>query len=188
MPNTIPAIKADTESRMKKCIEVLKHDLMKLRTGRASAQLLDHLRVDYYGSDVPITQVANVSVADARTITVTLWEKAMVTPVERAIMTSDLGLTPNTAGQVIRIALPPLTEQRRKELAKVVAHEAENAKVAVRNVRRDANHQCKELFKAKAVTEDEDRKAEDDIQKLTDRCVKEIDAVAKHKEDELMQL
>lgn len=184
----IPAIKADAETRMKKCIEVLKHELVKLRTGRASAGLLDHLRVDYYGSEVPISQVASVSVADARTITVQPWEKAMVVAVERAIMTSDLGLTPNTAGQVIRIVLPPLTEQRRKELAKVVSHEGENAKVAIRNVRRDANHQVKELLKAKLVTEDEDRKAEEEVQKLTDRQIKEVDAVVKHKEDELMQL
>lgn len=188
MATTIPAIKADAESRMKKCIEVLKAELLKLRTGRASAQLLDHLRVDYYGSAVPISQVANVTVSDARTIQVQPWEKSMVTPVERAIMTSDLGLTPNTAGQVIRIVLPPLTEQRRKELAKVVAHEGENAKVAIRNVRRDANHHVKELLKNKLCTEDEDRKAEDDIQKLTDRMVKEVDAVTRHKEDELMQL
>jgi ribosome recycling factor len=188
MATTVPAIKADAETRMKKCIEVLKQELMKLRTGRASAQLLDHLRVDYYGSEVPISQVANVSVSDARTITVQPWEKNMVGAVERAIMTSDLGLTPNTAGQTIRIVLPPLTEQRRKELAKVVAHEGENTKVAIRNVRRDANHHCKELLKAKAITEDEDRKAEEDIQKLTDKFVKEVDAVAKHKEDELMQL
>ncbi len=188
MATTIPAIKTDAETRMKKCIEVLKHELMKLRTGRASAQLLDHLRVDYYGSEVPISQVANVSVTDARTITVQPWEKAMVVAVERAIMTSDLGLTPNTAGQVIRIVLPPLTEQRRKELAKVVAHEGENTKVAIRNIRRDANSHCKDLLKAKAITEDEDRKAEEDIQKLTDRFVKEVDVVAKHKEDELMQL
>jgi ribosome recycling factor len=188
MATTIAAIKADADTRMKKCIEVLKNELVKLRTGRASAQLLDHLRVDYYGSAVPISQVANVTVADARTIQVQPWEKAMVSAVERAIMTSDLGLTPNTAGQVIRIALPPLTEQRRKELAKVVAHEAENTKVAIRNVRRDANHQCKELLKAKLVTEDEDRRAEDDIQKLTDKMIKDVDVVAKHKEDELMQL
>jgi ribosome recycling factor len=167
MATTIPAIKTDAETRMKKCIEVLKNELMKLRTGRASAQLLDHLRVDYYGSEVPISQVANVSVTDARTITVQ---------------------PPNTAGQVIRIVLPPLTEQRRKELAKVVAHEGENTKVAIRNIRRDANSHCKDLLKAKAITEDEDRKAEEDIQKLTDRFVKEVDVVAKHKEDELMQL
>ena len=188
MATTISAIKADADTRMNKCIDVLKHELMKLRTGRASAQLLDHLRVDYYGSQVPISQVANVTVADARTITVQPWEKAMVTAVERAIMTSDLGLTPNTAGLVIRISLPPLTEQRRKELAKVVSHEGENTKVAIRNIRRDANSHCKELLKAKLVTEDEDRRAEEDVQKLTDRFVKEVDAVVKHKEDELMQL
>jgi ribosome recycling factor len=188
MATTIAAIKADAESRMKKSIDLLKQDLTKLRTGRASAQLLDHLRVDYYGTGVPISQVANITVTDARTIQVQPWEKAMVVPVERAIMTSDLGLTPNTAGMVIRISLPPLTEQRRKELAKVVGHEGENAKVAIRGVRRDANHHCKELLKAKLITEDEDRKAEEDIQKLTDRCVKDIDAVVKHKEDELMHL
>lgn len=188
MTTSLAEIHADAETRMSKCIEVLKHELMKLRTGRASAHLLDHLRVDYYGSAVPISQVANVTVADARTITVQPWEKSMVVAVERAIMTSDLGLTPNTAGLVIRIVLPPLTEQRRKDLAKVVSHEGENTKVAIRNVRRDANHHCKELLKAKVVTEDEDRRAEDDIQKLTDRFVKEVDAVVKHKEDELMQL
>lgn len=188
MAMTIPAIKADAETRMKKCIDVLKQELVKLRTGRASPQLLDHLRVDYYGSPVPISQVANVTVTDARTLTVTPWEKPMVAAVERAIMSSDLGLQPNTAGQVIRIALPPLTEQRRKDLAKVVSHEGENAKVAIRNVRRDANHHCKELLKAKLVTEDDDRRAEEDIQKLTDKMVKEVDVVAKHKEDELMQL
>ena len=188
MATTITAIKADAETRMKKCIDVLKQELVKLRTGRASPQLLDHLRVDYYGSPVPISQVANVTVTDARTLTVTPWEKPMVAAVERAIMTSDLGLQPNTAGQVIRIVLPPLTEQRRKDLAKVVSHEGENAKVAIRNVRRDANHHCKELLKAKLVTEDDDRRAEEDIQKLTDKMVKEVDAVSKHKEDELMQL
>jgi len=188
MATSIPVVKADAETRMKKCIDVLKQELTKLRTGRASAQLLDHLRVDYYGSAVPLSQVANISVADARTITVQLWEKAMITPVERAIMTSDLGLTPNTAGQVIRISLPPLTEQRRKELAKVVSHEGENTKVAIRNIRRDANAHCKDLFKSKLVTEDEESRAVEDIQKLTDRFVKEVDAVAKHKEDELMQL
>ncbi|MGE4071404.1 MAG: ribosome recycling factor [Lysobacterales bacterium] len=188
MTSSLAEIKADAETRMHKCIEVLKQELMKLRTGRASAQLLDHLRVDYYGTAVPISQVANVTVADARTITVQPWEKPMVSAVEKAIMTSDLGLTPNTAGQVIRIVIPPLTEERRRDLAKVVSHEGENTKVAIRNVRRDANHHCKELLKAKIATEDEDRRAEDDIQKLTDRFVKEVDAVVKHKEDELMQL
>lgn len=184
----IAEIRKTAEHKMGKSLEALKADLHKIRTGRAHPGLLDQVHVDYYGSAVPISQVANVTVADARTIQVQPWEKAMVGAVERAIMTSDLGLTPNTAGQVIRIALPPLTEQRRKELAKVVAHEAENTKVAIRNVRRDANHQCKELLKAKLVTEDEDRRAEDDIQKLTDKMIKDVDVVAKHKEDELMQL
>lgn len=181
-------IKRDAETRMKKSVEALKVDLQKLRTGRASAALLDHLRVDYYGSPVPVSQVAAVSVTDSRTITVTPWEKNMVTPVEKAIMTSDLGLTPNTAGQVIRIILPALTEQRRKELAKVVSHEGENAKVAIRNVRRDANTQAKDQLKAKVITEDEEKRSEEDIQKLTDKYVKEVDAVVKQKEDELMQL
>jgi len=188
MATTIPAIKADAETRMKKSIDSLAQDLTKLRTGRASTALLDHLRVDYYGNSVPITQVASVTIGDARTIVVTPWEKPMVTAVERAILASDLGLTPNTAGTVIRISIPPLTEQRRKDLAKVVSHEGENAKIAIRSVRRDANQGVKDLLKAKLVTEDDDRKAEDDIQKLTDRFVKEVDVVVKHKEDELMQL
>lgn len=188
MPTTIAAIKSDAETRMNKCVEVLRQELTRLRTGRASTALLDHLRVDYYGNQVPISQVANVNLADARTIVVQPWEKNMVGVVERAILSSDLGLNPNTAGQVIRIVIPPLTEQRRKELAKVVAHEGENAKVAIRNVRRDANHHCKELLKGKSITEDEDRRAEEDIQKLTDRFVKDVDGVVKHKEEELMQL
>jgi ribosome recycling factor len=188
MATTISAIKADAETRMKKSLDTLAHDLTKLRTGRASTALIDHLKVDYYGNATPITQVASVTVSDARTIVVTPWEKPMVAAVERAILASDLGLTPNTAGQVIRISIPPLTEQRRKELAKHVSHEGENAKIAIRNVRRDANHAVKELLKAKVVTEDDDRKAEDEIQKLTDRFVKDVDGVVKHKEDELMQL
>lgn len=185
---TINDIKKDAETRMKKSVEALKVDLQKLRTGRASAALLEHLKVDYYGSPTPVSQVAAVAVTDARTITVTPWEKNMVGPVEKAILGSDLGLTPNTAGQVIRIVFPPLTEQRRKELVKVVSHEGENAKVAIRNVRRDANHHVKDLLKNKQITEDEEKKSEEDIQKLTDKYVKEVDAVVKHKEDELMQL
>lgn len=188
MATTIAAIKTDAETRMNKSVDTLKQELTRLRTGRATTALLDHLRVDYYGNEVPISQVANVSLGDSRTIVVQPWEKKMVNAVERAIMSSDLGLNPNTAGQIIRIVLPPLTEQRRKELAKVVSHEGENAKVAIRNVRRDANHQCKELLKAKSITEDEDRRAEEDIQKLTDRFVKEVDGVVKHKEEELLQL
>jgi ribosome recycling factor len=185
---TLAEIKKDAQTRMQKSIDALRHELVKLRTGRANTALLDHLRVDYYGAEMPLNQVATIAVADARTITVTPWEKNMVGPVEKAILASDLGLTPNTAGQVIRIALPPLTEQRRKELAKVVHHEGENAKVAIRNVRRDALHHVKELLKAKKITEDEERRTEDEVQKLTDKHVKEVDAVVKAKEDELMQL
>ncbi|MCU0753551.1 MAG: ribosome recycling factor [Xanthomonadales bacterium] len=173
---------------MSKSVESLKTELTRLRTGRASTALLDHLRVDYYGNHVPLNQVANVAVADARTITVTPWEKKMVLAVEKAIIGSDLGLNPVTAGQLIRIVLPPLTEQRRKELAKVVHHEGEGAKVAIRNVRRDAIQHVKELLKKKLITEDEDKRAEEEIQKLTDRHVKDVDAVVKAKEDELMQL
>ena len=179
-------IKKDAETRMQKSVESLRHDLTKLRTGRASTALVDNLKVNYYGSDVPLSQVASVAISDARTLTITPWEKNMVGVVEKAIFASDLGLTPNTAGQIIRINLPPLTEERRKELSKHVSHEGENAKVAVRNIRRDAMHQVKELLKDKQITEDEERKAEDDIQKLTDKYVKDIDGVVKDKETELM--
>lgn len=185
---SIPNIKKDAETRMAKSVEALKHDLTRLRTGRASPALVEHLKVNYYGSDVPLSQVANVAVSDARTLSITPWEKNMVAAVEKAILASDLGLTPTTAGTVIRINMPPLTEQRRKELAKHVAHEGENAKVAIRNVRRDAMQQVKDLLKERKVTEDEERRAEEDIQKLTDRFVKDVDAVAKAKEQELMQL
>jgi len=181
-------IKQDAQQRMTKSVEALRHELQRLRTGRASVALVDHLKVNYYGSDVPLTQVANIAVADARSLTITPWEKTMVQPIEKAILASDLGLNPTTAGTVIRLNMPPLTEERRKELAKHVAHEGENAKVAVRNIRRDAMHHVKELLKDKKITEDEERRAEDDVQKLTDRFVKEVDAVAKAKEDELMAL
>lgn len=184
----IQDIKKDAETRMQKSVEALRHDLTKLRTGRASTALVENLKVSYYGSEVPLSQVANVAVADARTLTITPWEKNMVGVVEKAIFASDLGLTPNTAGQTIRINLPPLTEERRKELSKHVAHEGENAKVAVRNIRRDAMHQVKELLKSKQITEDEERRAEEEIQKLTDRYVKEIDGVVKDKEAELMAI
>ncbi|HLS83928.1 MAG TPA: ribosome recycling factor [Arenimonas sp.] len=172
-------IKKDAQTRMTKSVEALRQELTKLRTGRASTALVEHLKVNYYGSDMPLNQVATVAVADARSITITPWEKAMVAAVEKAILASDLGLTPNTAGQVIRINLPPLTEERRKELSKHVHHEGENAKVAVRNVRRDAIQQVKELLKEKQITED-------DIQKLTDKHVKDVDEVVKAKEQELM--
>jgi ribosome recycling factor len=181
-------IKQDAQQRMAKSVDTLKHDLQRLRTGRASVALVEHLKVNYYGSDVPISQVANIAVADARSLTITPWEKTMVQPVEKAILASDLGLNPTTAGTVIRINLPPLTEERRKELSKHVSHEGENTKVAVRNIRRDAMHQVKELLKDKKITEDEERRAEDDVQKLTDKFVKDVDGVVKAKEDELMAL
>jgi ribosome recycling factor len=184
----LETIKKDAQTRMSKSVEALRHELTKLRTGRASTALVEHIRVPYYGSDMPLSQVATVAVADARTLTITPWEKTMVAPVEKAILGSDLGLTPNTAGTVIRINLPPLTEERRKELSKHVGHEGESAKVAVRNIRRDALHQVKELLKDKKITEDEERRAEQDVQQLTDRFVKEVDAVVKAKEDELMAI
>jgi ribosome recycling factor len=181
-------IKQDAQQRMLKSVEALRHELQRLRTGRASVALVEHLKVNYYGSDVPISQVANIVVADARSLTITPWEKNMVQAVEKAILASDLGLNPTTAGTVIRINLPALTEERRKELSKHVAHEGEAAKVAVRNIRRDAMHHVKELLKDKKITEDEERKAEDEIQKLTDKFVKDVDGVVKAKEDELMAL
>ncbi|MBS0583060.1 MAG: ribosome recycling factor [Proteobacteria bacterium] len=181
-------IKTDAQTRMTKSVDALKHELTRLRTGRASTALVDHLKVNYYGSDVPIGQVANIAVADARSLTITPWEKPMVPAVEKAIIAANLGFTPTTAGTVIRINIPPLTQERRKELSKHVSHEGENAKIAIRNVRRDALHQVKELLKDKKITEDEERKAEDDMQKLTDKFVKDVDGVVKAKEDELMAM
>ena len=179
-------IKKETQTRMTKCVDSFKHDLTLLRTGRATTAIVDHLKVNYYGSEMPLSQVATVTVADARTLTITPWEKPMVAAVEKAIMASDLGLTPNTAGQVIRINLPPLTEERRRDLSKHVHAEGENAKVAVRCVRRDGIHQVKELLKEKAVTEDESHGTEAEIQKFTDKFVKDIDEVVKDKEKELL--
>jgi len=179
-------IKKDAQTRMAKSVDAFRQELTKLRTGRATTALVDHLKVNYYGSDMPLSQVATVAVADARSITITPWEKNMVAAVEKSILASDLGLTPNTAGQVIRINLPPLTEERRKELSKHVHHEGENAKVAIRNVRRDAIQQVKELLKEKQVTEDDVRRSEEEIQKLTDKHVKDVDDVVKAKEQELM--
>ena len=183
---TLNDIKKDAQTRMAKSVEAFRHDLTKLRTGRATTALVDHLKVNYYGSDMPLTQVATVSTTDARTLQITPWEKAMVGPVEKAILASDLGLTPNTAGTVIRINLPPLTEERRRELSKHVHAGGEDAKVAIRNIRRDANHQVKELLKDKKITEDEERRSEDEIQKLTDKAIKDVDDVVKAKEQELM--
>jgi ribosome recycling factor len=179
-------IKTDAQARMGKSVEALRHELSRLRTGRASASLVEGLKVNYYGSDVPLNQVAGVAVADARTLTITPYEKPMVGVIEKAILTSDIGITPNTAGMVIRLNLPPLTEERRKELAKHVSHEGENAKVAIRNIRRDAMQQVKDLLKDKKITEDEEHRAEDEVQKLTDRFIKDVDGVVKGKEDELL--
>ncbi|WP_420468627.1 ribosome recycling factor [Panacagrimonas sp.] len=181
-------IKKDAGERMQKCIDVLKSGLAKIRTGRASAGLLDHVTVDYYGSEVPLSQAANVVVEDARTISITAWDKNMTAVIEKAIMKSDLGLTPNTAGTIIRIIMPPLTEERRRDLTKVVRSEAEQAKVAIRNVRRDANQDIKELAKEKLIGGDEEKRGEADIQKLTDQFVGKIDEMSAAKEKELMSL
>lgn len=179
-------IKSDAQARMRKSIESLRHDLQHLRTGRASTALIEPLKVPYYGNDTPVMQVANVAVADPRSLTITPYEKNMVGPIEKAILASDLGLTPTTVGNVIRINLPTLTEERRRELSKHVAHEGEAAKVAIRNVRRDALHHIKELVKDKKVSEDDERRVGDEIQKLTDRFVHDVDGVVRQKEDELL--
>ena len=184
----IKEIMQDAGSRMEKTIDSLRQSLSKVRTGRAHPSLLDHLTVAYYGSEVPISQVANIGVEDARTLTVTPWEKQMVQAIEKSILKSDLGLNPATAGTVIRIPMPPLTEETRRELVKVVRHEGEAAKVAIRNIRRDANSDFKELLKEKEISEDEERKAAEDIQKLTDRYVGEVDKVLAGKETELMEI
>jgi ribosome recycling factor len=182
----ITEIRKSTEQKMQKSVEALKHDLAKVRTGRAHTGLLDHIQVDYYGSMVPLAQVASVGLGDARTITIQPWDKKMGPVIEKAIRESDLGLNPATAGDVIRVPMPPLTEERRRELAKVVKHEGENAKVAVRNLRRDANTHLKELLKKKDVSEDDERRAQDDIQKLTDRYVADIDKLIVEKDKEIM--
>lgn len=181
-------IMRDAETRMGKSVETLRHELQRLRTGRASAALVETIRVDYYGSEMPLSQVATIAVSDARTLSITPWEKPMVAPVEKALLGSDIGITPTVAGNTIRLNMPSLTEERRKELAKHVGHEAENAKVAVRNIRRDAIHQAKELLKDKEITEDEAHRAEDRVQKLTDRFIGDVDTVAQEKEQELMAI
>ena len=183
----IDDIITDAEQRMRQSVDHLKIELTKLRTGRAHTSLLDHLRVDFYGNEVPISQAASVSVSDARTITVQPWDKAMVSVIEKSIMESDLGLNPNTVGTTIRIVLPQLTEERRKELTKVVGHEGEHAKVAIRNVRRDANHHAKDLQKDKQISEDDERRAETTIQRLTDKYVAKVDELVKSKDEELME-
>jgi ribosome recycling factor len=184
----IEDIRKDATARMQKSVETLRQELKRLRTGRAHTSLLDHIRVDYYGSQMPISQCAAISVADSHTLTVAPWDKNMVQPIEKAIIASDLGLNPVTAGTVIRVPLPPLTEERRRELIKVVKHEAELARVAVRNVRRDAIHHLKELLKERKVTEDQEHRAQDDMQKLTDKYVAEVDKVLGEKEAELLEV
>jgi ribosome recycling factor len=184
----IDDIQKDAAERMGKSVEALKHDLAKVRTGRAHTSLLDHLAVSYYGSDVPIKQVANINVEDARTLAVTPWEQNMVATVEKAILNSDLGLNPSSAGNVIRVPLPPLTEERRKDLIRVVRQEAEQARVAVRNIRRDANHDLKDLVKEKMISEDDERRGEEAVQRLTDRYIKAIDQVLQEKEKDLMSI
>lgn len=183
----IEDIKKDAETRMGKSIESLKSELTKLRTGRAHTSLLDHITVDYYGNETPLNQVATVNVAEARMLTVTPWEKNMVQAVEKAIITSDLGLNPATSGTVIRVPLPALTEERRKDMIKVVRQEGENGKVAIRNIRRDANSDIKELLKEKEITEDEERQGEDAIQKITDKYIAEVDKLLEAKEKDLME-
>lgn len=182
----IADVKKTAEQKMKKTLETLKHDLAKVRTGRAHTGVLDHIVVDYYGTPTPIPQVANVTLLDARTIGVTPWDKKMGSAIEKAIRDSDLGLNPAAVGDLVRVPMPPLTEERRRDLIKVVRHEAENTRVAVRNVRRDAIAHLKDLLKQKKVAEDEEHRAQDDIQKLTDRYIAEIDKVLQAKEADLM--
>ncbi len=179
-------IKKDAELRMKKCLDALDIAFKKIRTGRANPSILDSVRVNYYGQETPISQVAQVSVEDSRTLSISPWEKNMVTEIEKAILKSDLGLNPNTAGSVIRLMMPALTEETRKDMIKVARAEAEHARVAVRNARRDANNDLKELLKEKEVSEDDERRAQDDVQKLTDKFVSEIDAQLKKKEQDLL--
>ena len=175
-----------TEQKMLKSVESLKHDLAKIRTGRAHTGLLDHIQVEYYGSMVPLAQVANVGLGDARTITVQPWEKKMISAIEKAIRDADLGLNPSTQGEMIRVPTPPLTEERRKEMVKLVKTEGEDAKIAIRNIRRDANESLKKLLKDKACSEDDERRAQDDVQKLTDKFVSEVDKLLAEKEKEVL--
>ena len=184
----IEDIKKDAEKRMHRTVETLNDELSRMRTGRAHTSLLEHITVDYYGTSTPLNQLSNIAVDDPRTLSVTPWDKSSIPAVEKAIMNADLGLNPVTAGTVIRVPLPPLTEERRKEYVRMVRHEAENARVAVRNIRRDANHHAKQLLKEKEISEDEERKAEDAIQVLTDRFVAEVDKVLEQKEKDLMEV
>jgi len=181
-------IQQDAQSRMQKSIENLEGNFAKIRTGRAHPSILDAVYVDYYGSEVPISQVANINVEDARTLTVQPWEQPMVQVVEKAIMMSDLGINPVTNGNMMRIPMPPLTEERRRDLSKVARQEAESARVAIRNVRRDANGDVKDLLKEKEITEDDARRSEDRVQKITDEAVKKVDALLAEKESALMEV
>jgi ribosome recycling factor len=183
---SVAEVKKSADQKMQRSIEAFKNDLAKIRTGRAHTGLLDHIQVDYYGSNVPISQVANLTLIDARTIGVQPWEKKMVAVVEKAIRESDLGLNPATQGDLIRVPMPALTEERRRELTKVVKSEGETAKVAVRNLRRDANEQLKKLVKDKDISEDDERRAGDEVQKLTDKYVAEIEKLVQSKEAEIM--
>ena len=183
---SVSELKQNADQKMQKSIESLKNDLSKVRTGRAHPSLLDQVHVDYYGSPTPLSQVANLTLIDARTIGVQPWEKNMIAPVEKAIRESDLGLNPASMGDLIRVPMPALTEERRKELVKVVKHEGENAKIAVRNIRRDANEHLKKMLKDKETTEDEERRAQDDVQKMTDKFVAEIDKLVAQKEADIM--
>lgn len=183
---SIADVKKSAEQRMQKAIEALKHSLAKIRTGRAHTGLLDHIHVDYYGSSVPLSQVANVGLADARTITVQPWEKKMAQVIEKAIRDSDLGLNPSSMGDIIRVPMPALTEERRKELTKIVRGDGEDAKVSIRNVRRDANEAVKKLVKDKVASEDDERRSQDEIQKTTDRYIVEVDRMVAEKDREIM--
>jgi ribosome recycling factor len=184
----VAELKKQSEQKMAKSLEALKNDLGKVRTGRAHAGILDHIQVDYYGSMVPLKQIANVTLSDARTLTVQPWEKKLSLVIEKAIRDSDLGLNPISAGEVIRVPMPPLTEERRKELTKVVKTEGEHAKVAIRNIRRDANSALKDALKAKTIPEDDEKRAQDDVQKLTDRFIAEMDKAVAEKEKDLMSV
>jgi ribosome recycling factor len=184
----ISDIQQNAATRMGKSIEALKHEFSKIRTGRAHPSLLDQVSVSYYGSESPLTQVANVAVEDARTLSITPWDRSMVQAIEKAILKSDLGITPNTNGATIRIPLPPLTEERRKALVKVVKHEAENGRVAIRNIRRDANSEVQKLLKDKKVSEDDARDAEEKIQKLTDQYIKDVEKLLEAKEADLLSM
>lgn|SRR3990167_7554804 len=178
----------DAEMRMRKSIDAFKQEIAKLRTGRANPNILDHVRIDYYGTEMPINQVGNVNVSDARTLTIVPWEKSMVPLIEKAILNSDLGLNPTTSGDIIRIPMPALNEERRKELIKVVRNESETARVSIRNARRDTNTVLKDMLKAKQITEDEERRLTDEVQKLTDKFVNEIDQLTTAKEADLMAI